>query len=104
MLGFGALGEFALGQAEPWTLKGKHKPKFTREGRGKKPQYTLNDLKPPKAPKKARRRVEIELPKGPPPLPTMNEGVVILLKDHIARIEARKRDEEDAITVLLLTN
>ena len=104
MLGVEALGVFALGQSEPWTLKGKHKPKFTREGRGKQPQYTLNEPKPAKPARKARKRVEIELPKGPPPLPTMNEGVVILLKDHIARIEARKRDEEDAITVLLLTN
>lgn len=99
MLGFGALGEFALGQAEPWTLKGKQKS--TRAGRGKQPQYTPDDLKPTKAPKKARKRPENALPS---PLPTMNEGVVILLKDHIARIEARKRDEEDAITVLLLTN
>lgn len=104
MLGVEALGVFALGQAEPWTLKGKHKPKFTREGRGKQPQYTLEVPKPAKPPKKARRRVEIELPKGPPPIPTMDKGVVILLKDHLARIEARKRDEDDAIALLLLTD
>lgn len=102
MLGFGALGEFALGQAEPWTLKGKQR--FTREGRGKQPQYTLDDLKPTKPPKRIRKRPEIELPPAPPPIPTMDGGVVVLLKDHIARIEARKRDEEDAITLLLMTN
>lgn len=101
MLGVEALGVFALGQAEPWTLTGK--PKFTREGRGKQPAYTQADLKPTKPPKKARKRVEIELPAAPPPIPTMDGGVVLLLKDHIARIEARKRDEEDAIAVLLLT-
>jgi len=97
MLGVEALGVFALGQAEPWTLKGKEK--FARTGRGKQPTYT--DEPKPK-PKKARKRVEIELPQAPPPLPTMDGGVVVLLKDHIARIEARKRDEEDAIAVLLM--
>lgn len=102
MLGHEALGVFALGQGEPWTLKGKQR--FTREGRGKQPQYTLDDLKPAKPPKKARRRVEIELPPAPPPIPTMDRGVVVLLKDHIARIEARKRDEEDAIVLLLMTS
>jgi hypothetical protein len=100
MLGVEALGVFALGQAEPWTLKGKEK--FARTGRGKQPTYT--DEPKSKAPKKARRRVEIELPQAPPPLPTMDGGVVVLLKDHIARIEARKRDEEDAIAVLLMTH
>jgi len=100
MLGFEALGVFALGQAEPWTLKGKEK--FARTGRGKQPTYT--DEPKPKAPKKARKRVEIELPQTPPPLPTMDGSVVVLLKDHIARIEARKRDEEDAIVLLLMTH
>lgn len=102
MLGVEALGVFALGQAEPWTLKGKQR--FTREGRGRQPQYTLDDLKPPKPPKRLRKRPEIELPPAPPPIPAMDKGVVVLLKDHLARIEARKRDEEDAITLLLMTH
>ena len=102
MLGFEALGVFALGQAEPWTLKGKQK--FTRAGRGRQPQYTPEDLKPPKPPKRLRKRPDIELPPAPPPIPTMDGGVVVLLKDHLARIEARKRDEEDAIVLLLMTH
>ena len=99
MLGFEALGVFALGQAEPWTLKGKEK--FARTGRGKQPTYA--DEPKPQV-KKARRRVKIELPQAPPPLPTMDGSVVVLLKDHIARIEARKRDDEDAIALLLMTH
>lgn len=99
MLGVEALGVFALGQAEPWTLKGKEK--FARTGRGKQPTYA--DEPKPK-PTKARKRVEIELPHAPPPIPAMDGSVVVLLKDHIARIEARKRDEEDAIVLLLMTN
>ena len=87
MLGFGPLGEFALGQAEPWTLKGK-----TRRNRGKiKYDYSV-ELEAP-----APRRIK------PKKFPPVSPEVRAMLIAQQVRMEALRRDDEEAVAVLLMT-
>lgn len=99
MLGFEALGVFALGQGEPWTLKGKQRF-IRREGRGKQPTY-YDEPKPiaAKAPRKA-RKPKVELP-PPLPQPIISPEFRALLQTRLNHEAARLRDEEEAIIALL---
>ena len=105
MLGVEALGVFALGQSEPWTIKGKNKPQFVREGRGKQPDYSQDQATKPSPPKRV-KKPKPYIPALPPPAPkpVFDPGVVVLMQEYRDRIEARRRDEEDAIALLLMTN
>jgi len=95
MLGVEALGVFALGQAEPWTLKGKEK--FTRRGRGKPVVYSDEPQPAPvrKLPRKKR---------APIAFPPVSPEIRALLLAKIANDQARQRDDEDAIALLLMTH
>ena len=92
MLGVEALGVFALGQAEPWTLKGKEK--FTRRGRGKPVVYS-DDPQP---------ALVRKLPRKKRTFPPVSPEIRALLLAQIANDQARQRDDEDAIALLLMTH
>lgn len=84
MLGVEALGVFALGQAEPWTLKG-----LSRRARGK---TRAGDVEA-EIVKTVRRR------KHPPVSPEIRA----MLAAQQIRKEVLRRDDEDAIAILLMT-
>ena len=87
MLGFEALGIFALGQAEPWTLKGR---RARRRGR---------IVQPPELP-----QIEVvqALPPPPPPVATIDGVISGLILDRLSAEQARWRDDEEAIAILLM--
>ena len=90
MLGVEALGVFALGQEEPWELKGQQvkrpAPRASRRGK----QAVWEELPP----------IKPEIPAVK--IPWVDPRIDALLLARQQSIEAQKRDDDEAITVLLM--
>jgi hypothetical protein len=93
MLGFGAIGEFALGQGEPWTLKGR----LARGGRQKGRGGTRLDTGPTPDPNPIVRVIAAR-----PKVEGLSPDVVQVILMQKARREAIRRDDEEAIVALLM--
>lgn len=92
MLGVEAFGVFALGQAEPWTLKGKQKFKRNRG----KVKYDYGDVQGGAQPEPR--------PMRPKKFPPVSPEVRALIMAQEERLRALRRDDEEAITLLLMTH